>query len=254
MSDLGTEVLKRYGATAIAFALVTGCAIWGLAHLVAAPGSEVSVLWGLVKYTKKAEQIEITKSGINLSPERKVASPVVPAPQSSKPTWPAIELFLRGDVRQATLEKTLNSIRSDKALRQLTTAESGRQMREIPSGTYFYFLGRWLRTDAPSLNSSLQERITTLEVSRYRTTDNYVEIQYPRSEKPQLILFVDELTAQKVARLSGTERYEIAAALSPWGNASTLVSVPIDRVIHSRVREVEPQKTETRLVLDILLQ
>jgi hypothetical protein len=254
MSDLGTEILKRYGATAVAFALVTGCAIWGLAHVVAAPDSEVSVLWGLVKYTKKTELTEATNLGSNLSSERQVASRVAEAPQSSKPTWPAIELFLRSDVRQATLEKTLTSIRSDKNLRQLTTAESGRHMREIPSGTYFYFFGGSLRTDPYTSILSLGDKIATQSVSRYRTTNSYVEIQYPRGEKQQLILFVDELTAQKVARLSGTESQEITAALSPWGNSSTLVSLPVDRVVRSRVREVEPQKTDMRLVIDILLQ
>jgi hypothetical protein len=80
MNDLGAEVLKRYGATAVLCAFAVGCAIWGLAHFVAAPGSEVSVLWGLVTYTKKA----------NLEAQNQRTSQGAGAPQSSEsPLSPA---------------------------------------------------------------------------------------------------------------------------------------------------------------------
>ena len=249
MSDLGTEIFKRYGATAIAFALVFGIAIWALAHLVAAPGSEVSVLWGVVKYTKK---LDVTEAATSANKPSAVHQGVVP--QSVKATWPAIDLYVRSDVRQANLEQALNSIRLAKNLRQLTAAESGRRTPEIASGTYFYLFGPSLRwTPSPS-DSSLLDFLEIISVSRYRTTKNFVEIHYPRGERPNLILFVDESTAQQIAKLSGTARHEIMAALSPWGSATTLVSVPAERIVRSRTREVEIQKEDVRLVLDILLQ
>ncbi len=64
MNEVGTEILKRYGATAVLCAAAAGCAIWGLAHFVAAPGSEVSVLWGLVTYTKKADLVDPSHWGV----------------------------------------------------------------------------------------------------------------------------------------------------------------------------------------------
>jgi hypothetical protein len=254
MNEVVAEILKRYGVTALAVTLAFGFSIWGLAHVVAAPSSEVSVLWGLVKYTKKTELPKGSNSGIKPSLESKQASVVIATPTSSEPALPAIELSVHGDLRQSTFEEMLKSIRSDKSLRQLSAAESGREMREISSGTYFYFLSRWLDTATSLRSSLLQEQMATLDVSRYRTSDHYVEIHYPKGENMQLILFVDETAAQKVARLSGTESHEITAALSPWGNANTMIAVPVDRVSSSRVREVELEEMDRRLVLDILLR
>lgn len=82
MSDFGTEVLKRYGATAIVFALISAAVIWGFAHLVAAPGSEVSILWGLVKYTKQAAQIVVASTRINPSRSGEPTHPIPEVPQS----------------------------------------------------------------------------------------------------------------------------------------------------------------------------
>ena len=51
MIDLGV-ILDRYGARFFAVAAIVGAAIWGLVHFTAAPGGQVSVLFGLVSYTK----------------------------------------------------------------------------------------------------------------------------------------------------------------------------------------------------------
>ena len=48
-----TTVLARYGIVAVPAVMVTGLLIWALAHFTASPGSPVSVLWGMVEYTKR---------------------------------------------------------------------------------------------------------------------------------------------------------------------------------------------------------
>lgn len=46
------EFLKRFGLLGIVAALVFGTLIWWLGHMSASPGTEVSILWGMAKYTK----------------------------------------------------------------------------------------------------------------------------------------------------------------------------------------------------------
>jgi len=53
MSDFFSAVFKRYGILAVFIAVVGAFFIWGIAHYFASSGHEVSVLWGLVKYTKQ---------------------------------------------------------------------------------------------------------------------------------------------------------------------------------------------------------
>ena len=52
MNGIPEAVLKRYGVRAVIFAVFFGLTVWGLTHWTAAPGSNVSILWGLTSYTK----------------------------------------------------------------------------------------------------------------------------------------------------------------------------------------------------------
>jgi tetratricopeptide (TPR) repeat protein len=63
MANVGELLFKKYGLSAIVVAIVGALSIWGLAHWAAAPGSEVSVLFGLVRYTK-AVALDRTDTGL----------------------------------------------------------------------------------------------------------------------------------------------------------------------------------------------
>ena len=56
MADALSTLLTRFGAKAVFAGLLVAIVVWGLAHLSAAPGAEVSVLWGIASYTKRSEQ------------------------------------------------------------------------------------------------------------------------------------------------------------------------------------------------------
>jgi hypothetical protein len=58
MSDLGAEILKKWGIRAVIIAVISSLALWAVAHRTAAPGAEVSILWGLVEDTKAVEDAE----------------------------------------------------------------------------------------------------------------------------------------------------------------------------------------------------
>jgi hypothetical protein len=69
MSELGSELLKRYGVVAIIaaaiLAAIVAASVWGLAHFASAPGTPVKVLWGLVEYTKTPVSSSETTNGVN---------------------------------------------------------------------------------------------------------------------------------------------------------------------------------------------
>lgn len=47
-----TEILRKYGLKTLFYPLVIGMIVWILGHFFSAPGKQVSILWGMVEYTK----------------------------------------------------------------------------------------------------------------------------------------------------------------------------------------------------------
>lgn len=58
MDKIITELMRRYGIWVIFFLSVAVAAVWFVAHSQATPGDKVSILWGMVEYTKSKSQIE----------------------------------------------------------------------------------------------------------------------------------------------------------------------------------------------------
>ena len=56
MKEIVNAILHKYGLWALSLVILF---IWGLAHWTASPGTPVSVLWGLVEYTKSTAQIDL---------------------------------------------------------------------------------------------------------------------------------------------------------------------------------------------------
>lgn len=56
MEDLLKYLLNKWGIKSIIYVILITLIIWGLAHLAAAPGEKISVLWGLVEYTKSCSE------------------------------------------------------------------------------------------------------------------------------------------------------------------------------------------------------
>ncbi len=135
MRDLVSEILKKYGTPAVIFAVVASVIIWFLAHWTAAPGKEVSVLWGLVKYTKQTR----TKSTIPSSISEIVAPPDQKIQIEGAPDkLPGINIVTHNNISNENLQNTLNALRSQIKLRGLSTMESGKIVKDLPAGTVFY--------------------------------------------------------------------------------------------------------------------
>jgi hypothetical protein len=52
--ELAVELLRRFGWPLLISATIVSLTLWFVAHQVAAPCERVSVLWGMVEYTKGA--------------------------------------------------------------------------------------------------------------------------------------------------------------------------------------------------------
>ena len=212
-----------------------------------------------MKYTKKPLS-PVTSSTTSKEPSTKpsVSEPTIPSQRLTKVKLPSIDLLLRTRVRRENVDGVLSALRSERGLRELTSAESGRSVHEVSSGTYFYLLGTWLHGSSVVRDGSVvmdfTEGFNSLSVSRYRSSSNYVEVHDPRGEEPHLVLFLDEVSASTVAKLPGDQPREVTAAITPWDSATTLVSVPVSRIERSRTREVEVSQEDSLLVLDMLLR
>jgi|ERR1044072_412854 hypothetical protein len=86
MIDL-TKVLEKYGARGVLLTLVGVSALWALAHWSAAPGAPVSILWGLVEYTKPhpPASSQATETTALADPSPTVGLPSALSPSTSLP-------------------------------------------------------------------------------------------------------------------------------------------------------------------------
>jgi len=56
VQNLIAELTKRFGLWAILALILAGALVWVIAHSQAKPGEKVSILWGMVEYTKGKSQ------------------------------------------------------------------------------------------------------------------------------------------------------------------------------------------------------
>ena len=58
MDNIITELMKPYGIWAIVALIVAGTGVWFAVHYQAKPGEKVSIVWGMVAYTKSESKNE----------------------------------------------------------------------------------------------------------------------------------------------------------------------------------------------------
>lgn len=82
MADFFSLVFSKYGVVSILAFGISVCFVWLIAHRSAAQGTTVSVLWGLVQYTKKDDYLsKISKEKAPGLKESELASASISAPQ-----------------------------------------------------------------------------------------------------------------------------------------------------------------------------
>lgn len=255
MSDFGTEILRKYGTTAIVFAVAASLIIWGLAHYAASPGTEVSILWGFVKYTKtgtlKEKPVQELQSTTSI-PEKKV----IQESQSTNTTPLSLKL------KPITIEsqkiekskdplKAMYLLRSKYKLRELNTLESGKKISEIPVGTFFFVYGGFIH-EYPG--DSLSKVVMNIKIDRLRTSSNDFEAYLREDNTLYFVGFFSETDAAQISLLSGDTEHKIVFSPSCWGPMNTLISFPFDRIRFSQARYIQISEDKNQLLLDIVVK
>lgn len=270
MTDLPSEIFKKYGTLAVALAFLAASLIWLFAHWAASPGAEVSVLWGLVKYTKPAGDIHLISSpneGTKLPtaktntsvapsisshndsaklPAAKANTSVVPSADSSDLTPMTIELKDR--ITSKDYEKVMVKLRETHKLRELTALESGKVISEIPSGTFFFLYFAYITS---SSYQSAKANMLSRDGERFRSDRSYIEVHSISRDSIYIIGFLTESDAAQISVLSGKMPHTVVVTPIPWGSMTTLVSLPLDRIISSGSRIIQASKDVSVPILDI---
>jgi hypothetical protein len=247
----GAEFIKKYGWIGLAYVAVLGLilavVVWLSAHSAAAPGTQVSVMWGLVNYTKPHLRLS--------SPDRNSQTPPRQAsePADSHMTKGPLDLFMQPDLQPDRIQDILKSRRAAANLRPLSLPEAGRPLSQMPLGTYCYVYGLYFGSSFVSFAESL-EHAKMMKNHLKVDAEMVVEVHHPMGGRPLLHLFFDDVTAAMIARLPGDKTISASAALRPSPKWDTLVVVPVDRINSALNREAQDDDGYTVRFLDLVLQ
>ena len=246
--DMGQAVFRRFGMWAIAAAIAGGIAVWILAHYAAAPGSPVSVLWGLVQYTKQSPTALIVQAPVAVAKD--IGSAATPGDPTADQRAGLVQVVGHG-YSEATYSQRQSDLRGQRGLRELSELESGKPMISMPMGT-FAFVDV---TDILIRTSSDVSAFGSVSVRRFAAPDRFdehpFEVQALNSDDRLLLGFSTEAGADAVVS-NGAKQVVLSAR--PRGNLTTLLAVSIVKVNRVTSRLIEASATARYSVLDLQLK
>lgn len=244
MDQFLSRLLDKYGLLRIFIAVLSGFfVLWALAHITAAPGGNVSVLWGLVQYTKNKPDTDNTTS----TKQQQAFDQKQKMGESSPAVLPASleNIAVVQGITEKNVGPILQSLRSQRQLRALETLESGRTVAETPRGTYFFVSIFYMTVSEGNMAATLIKK----KVDRFGGSDAYFEIHYPQNGPLLLVGFTSESDAARLASPShGVQRVSLSAL--PWEKMPSLVLVPADKIISANDRYVDLSKDHRIQILD----
>ena len=125
-------------------------------------------------------------------------------------------------------------------------------MQDLSARTYFFLLAGWLNTYL--FEQDLLSWVFKLQAARYPPFKNVFEIHNISQGELHLIGYMNEIHAAEISKLSGETSREIMVSPYPWGQMTSLVSIPINRIQKSQDRHVQISKEEEVIVLDITIK
>jgi len=255
MRELGSEIFRRYGPWALLAAAVISSCVWVLAHYVAAPGGQVSVLWGLIQYTKQgAETPHQAPRGKEppSGPPSLASSPVSSPPETTAPepvAAPGHGLVVAHGLTVESAAKLIASVRRARGLRELGALESDKPLRTCPQGTVSY-------AHAVALTSLPPDgvRLDRISIERFPKSRSYFEIHCLADGNIFILGYTTEAASAQLPTSRGQS--DISLVLSPrvWGAMTTLISLPIDRVRSFARREIDISEDQSQQVLDTVVR
>ncbi|HXX82001.1 MAG TPA: hypothetical protein VEI46_10665 [Thermodesulfovibrionales bacterium] len=144
-----------------------------------------------------------------------------------------------------TSDQILKSIRDKRQLRPLDALESGLHVADTPRGTYFFIFYRDLRAD----QGGMVKKLDAQRVNRYREGNAFFEVHLLKVGPPIILGFASESDAVRVSSPT-TQIQKISIASAPWEKMTSLLSLPVDRIVASETRTVSPSEREWMYILD----
>lgn len=250
MSDVFSDLFKRFGFKSILFALVFSIVIWFLAHIFASPGTEVSILLGLVRYTKSIDKnSDYSKPSYNnnnlVYPQKETVT------SKKEKFYSPISIMVESELSNSKKDDAIIHFRKENNVRELNALESGKPPRDLPDGIYSYVFASWISTDD---FKSVKAVLLNLTSSRFKSMDSDFEIHYVNKDSILIIGFTNKKDASEISFLSGKESHSIIISPSYFGDFNTVVALPADRIISSKDRSIEVSKRNFYTVLDVIVK
>jgi len=155
---------EKYGVRGFLSVIVATVVLWGLAHWMSKPGEPVSVLWGLVQYTK--QQTEETKlAGIETS-EVQTEKLSVPVKEEiliqetiSADTPKEVEDVEKGPVCEILKVNSNERIYISQSMEDIIKSISGVNDLQRDENFNRLYKGKWIRVSGPATISKTKDRV-----------------------------------------------------------------------------------------------
>jgi hypothetical protein len=256
--SLGTlmiYLLRRYGLPGVLVMVVLAAIMWGFAHLTAAPCSEVKMFWGGVSYTKQGEgcreiggRTATSKSGESNKSNSGEASDATKSPR------PPVPIEVQHGIASHGGDTVLRRIRGERRLRELATMESGRGVQQITQQTYF-FVEIVLVCAAATSKDEFLASFVRAQALRFQLLNQSIEVHFQNGASGHLLeVFASEESGARVAQLNGDRVLEISVSGQPFQGISSLISLPVGRVVGCTSRYIQMSPREQVLIYDLLVR
>jgi hypothetical protein len=147
-----------------------------------------------------------------------------------------LSLATRTGVTPETYATTMESLRAENGLRELTDTELGRPFGEMATSTYSFLYPGHLTTGDAGFARMPREVLTYEE--------GQSEVQRRTDGEIHLIVFAEESALPLVANLDGRQERTIDTFARPSGQRTALISLPITRIRKVTTRPTNPTAVE----------
>jgi len=255
MPELFSTLISKHGTITIFIALVIVVFIlWIISHTMSAPGGKVSIFFGLFEYTKKSnpekfQNIVPENTSENFKAPKKVIDKKIDKVEIlNEYLTISIEII---DTTNNPDNPYIEEIRKKYSLREISALESGKKVGNLPNGIYFFVSTTYLDMYSDEI---LIKKINKIDVQRFKDSIHLFEIQKRKDNEIFLIGYTSQSDAATISLLEGKEKKNIVISPEKIDQFTTIVSIPISRILKSQERRIQLITNQTNYVLDIELQ
>lgn len=266
MKELADQVFQTWGWKAVVAIVCAGFGIWGLAHFNSAPGTRVSVLWGLVEYTKQSPQAVLGESISPPTISQRNESFSIPKKSTPKESdqinsqeskhQGKVEV-IGHDYSKASWSASRSELRKLRGLRELSALESGKRLDSMPAGTFGFVSNQDISMTIGRQNingSDFVSELLRIWVQRFDSTSEMggsFEIHSDRQADRFILGFTTETLASVITSSLGIK--EVVLAAQPGVVLKSLILIDVRLLKNAGFRLIESSSGESDWVMDVAL-